>query len=73
VPNALQDQNNVNTDFSITYILGFQSKVMLHALWTAESQNVFDSFSTDFRKLLHLLSLMKKFHIHIHFFLHSFS
>lgn len=73
VPNALQDQNNVNTDLSITCILGFQSRVMLHALWTAENWDVFNSFSPNFRKLLHLLSLMKTFYIHVLFFLHSFS
>lgn len=73
MPNALQDQNYVNTDLSITCILGFQSRVMLLAFWTAEKQDFFSLFSPNFRKLLHLLSLMKKFYLHIHFFLHSFS
>lgn len=68
VPNALQDPNNANKDLSITYVPGFQSRVMWHALCVAEHQDVFNSFSSDFRKLLHLLSFMKKFYIYIHFF-----
>lgn len=41
VPDARQDQNNANTDLSITYLLGLQSRVRLHDLWTAEGQDVF--------------------------------
>lgn len=75
VPNALQDQNNANTDLTIICILGFQSILVLQAVWTAEDKDVFNSLSPDFRKLLHLLSVMKKLYIHIQgcFFPHSLS